>query len=61
MIALVEKSKKLGDIPNLKKLSGYKLSFRMRIAGDRVGGFLEKGTIILARIVHRKDVYKLFP
>ena len=57
----VEKATKLSDIPDLKKLKNYRNAYRIRIGDFRIGLFIEKGTVEFARIVHRKDIYKLFP
>jgi mRNA interferase RelE/StbE len=34
------------EIPNLRKLSGYKSAFRIRIGDYRIGVIIEKNTII---------------
>lgn len=48
-------------IPNLKKLVGYKNAYRIRIGDYRMGVFVEGDTVEFARILHRKDIYKVFP
>lgn len=61
LIELIESSSNLSNIPNVKKLSGHKSAYRVRIADYRVGFFFEEQKVIFARIVHRKDIYKVFP
>ena len=61
LIQLIEVEKDLTHIPNLKKLVGHKTAYRIRIGDYRVGFFYEYKTVIFARIVHRKDIYKIFP
>lgn len=61
IIELIENSKDLTSIPNLKKLKGHKSAFRMRIGDYRLGFFYENNTVLLARILHRKDIYDSFP
>jgi mRNA interferase RelE/StbE len=64
LIALIEKLEETADfldIPNLKKLKGYKNAYRIRVRDYRVGIFIDEGTIQLARVKHRKDIYKIFP
>lgn len=61
LIELFELENNLNNIPNIKKLSGHKSAYRLRIGDYRVGFFHEKETILFARIVHRKDIYKVFP
>jgi len=60
-IELMESVSTLEEIPNVKKLKGHKSAFRARIGDYRLGFFFENSTILLARFVHRKDIYDLFP
>jgi mRNA interferase RelE/StbE len=57
----VERSSTLKNHPNIKKLSGYKNAFRLRIGDYRVGMFISGDTVEFVRILHRKDIYKVFP
>jgi mRNA interferase RelE/StbE len=61
LISLMECESDLNNIPNLKKLIGHKSAYRVRIGDYRVGFFYESRKVIFARIVHRKDIYKVFP
>jgi mRNA interferase RelE/StbE len=61
VIELLEQADSLIDVPNLKKLKGHKTAYRIRIGDFRLGLFVEGSTIELARFLHRKDIYKLFP
>lgn len=61
LISLVEAARSLQDIPNLKKLTGFKSAYRVRIGDYRVGFFYEEQRVLFARVVHRKDIYKVFP
>lgn len=49
------------EIKGLKKLSGYKNAFRIKIGDYRIGIFIEKNIVEFARVVHKKDIYKVFP
>lgn len=60
-IELMEKTEKLSDIPQLKKLKGHKSAYRLKIGDYRAGFFYEAGKVTFARIIHRKDIYKVFP
>ena len=51
----------LREIPNIKKLRGFKSAYRIRIGDYRIGIFVEGDVVQFARIVHRKDIYKVFP
>ena len=61
LIRLMESESDLNNIPNLKKLVGHKSAYRVRLGDYRVGFFYESRKVIFARIVHRKDIYKVFP
>ena len=51
----------IDDLPNVKKLKGHKSACRIRVGDYRLGFFYENATISIARFVHRKDIYKIFP
>jgi mRNA interferase RelE/StbE len=51
----------LTEIPKIKKMVGYKDTFRIKMGDYRIGLFLEEDEVILARILHRKEIYKFFP
>ena len=57
----VEDSAATTGIRGLKKLSGYKNAYRIKIGDYRIGIFIEKDIVEFARVVHRKDIYKVFP
>jgi mRNA interferase RelE/StbE len=61
MIELLEKSEDLKKIHNIKKLKGFRNAYRIRIGDYRLGFFLEGSGVQLARFLHRKDIYQLFP
>ena len=60
-IELIESAKNISAIQNLKKLKGHKSAFRIKLGDYRIGIFVEGNIIEMARIVHRKDIYKVFP
>ena len=61
VIESLEAAESLEKIPDVKKLKGHKSAYRIRIGDFRLGFFYENSTILLARFVNRKDIYKLFP
>lgn len=61
LIEQVKKANSLADIPNLKKLKGFDDAYRIRMGNYRIGVFVSQNQILFARIVHRKDIYRLFP
>jgi mRNA interferase RelE/StbE len=61
IITQAEQSQSLNQIPRLKKLQGGNNAYRIRVRDYRIGIYVEKGTIIFARFMHRKDIYRSFP
>jgi mRNA interferase RelE/StbE len=61
IIVLLEAANSLAEIPHLKKLKGHRAAFRIKIGDYRIGIFVEGKTVEMARVVHRKDIYKVFP
>ncbi len=61
LIEQMESVDTLDKIPNTKKLKGHTAAYRTRIGDYRIGFFFESSTILLARFLHRKDIYKIFP
>ena len=60
-IKQVSEASTTGQIANLKKLSGYKSAFRIRIGDFRIGVIIENSVVIFVAFAHRKDIYKRFP
>jgi mRNA interferase RelE/StbE len=61
LILRLEAANSPSEIPNLKKLAGHKSAYRVRLGDYRLGMFIEGSTVQLARILDRKDIYKVFP
>ncbi len=51
----------LSDIPNLKKLKGFKHYYRIRFGEYRAGITIRDNILVFERLLHRKDIYKYFP
>ena len=60
-IQAVIASENLNELPNLKKLTGYKNFYRIRLGNYRIGLLIEDKTIVFAAFDHRSDIYKYFP
>lgn len=52
IISEAEAANTIYDIKNIKKLSGDKISYRIRLGDYRIGLYLEKNTIEFARVVY---------
>jgi len=61
VLEALEKAKIVTEIKDLKKLSGYKNYYRIRIGNYRMGLQIINPKIIVVTILHRGTMYKLFP
>ncbi|OIP03819.1 MAG: plasmid stabilization protein [Bacteroidetes bacterium CG2_30_32_10] len=61
VIINTEKASKISEINNIKKLTGFKNAYRIKIGDYRIGIFIENDLVEFARLIHRKDIYKVFP
>ena len=62
IIIEIEKAKSINEIKNIKKLAGFQKYFRIRLGDYRIGfELINSKTIRFILIVHRKDIYKIFP
>jgi mRNA interferase RelE/StbE len=61
IIEATEASVTMQNFPNLKKLTGYKNSFRIRMGDYRIGVVIDGTKVIFAAFDHRSDIYKYFP
>ena len=49
------------ELKAVKKLVGFKYAYRIKMGKYRIGFFYQNDIVEFARIVHRKDIYKVFP
>ncbi|HLU85857.1 MAG TPA: type II toxin-antitoxin system RelE/ParE family toxin [Vicingaceae bacterium] len=61
IIQQLKTTSSLEEVQQLKKLKGHPAAYRIRVGDYRLGFYYEENTVILARIVKRSDIYKLFP
>jgi mRNA interferase RelE/StbE len=65
IITIVEKAREiesLKELPNLKKLSGFKNAYRVKIGKHRIGLLtIENDVISFERCLKRDKIYKVFP
>ena len=50
----------ISEIQNLKKLKGYSHYYRIRFGEYRIGIKVTNDELSFERILHRKEIYKLF-
>ena len=61
-IIQIEKLDSISKLPNIKKLSGFSVYYRIRIGEYRLGiEAMDKTTIRMIILAHRKDIYRFFP
>jgi len=62
VILKLEETDNLASVTNIKKLTGFKEYYRVRIGDYRLGiEALSRDKIRLIVIAHRKDIYSVFP
>ena len=57
----IESAENMSGLANLKKLSGAKNSYRIRVGDYRIGLIIEGDLLVFAAFDHRSDIYKYFP
>lgn len=61
LIGRIEKAKSIRAIGQVKKLHGPRPAYRIRIGNYRLGVFVEGDLVQMARLLDRKDIYRIFP
>lgn len=61
VILAVKAAPILSEVRNLKKLSGHKNAYRIRIGDFRIGIYVNENTVEFSRFLHRREVYRYFP
>ena len=61
LIADAKSAQSLSDLRNVKKLEGSDAYYRIRVGNYRIGAKIQNETLILIRLLHRKDIYRYFP
>ncbi len=61
IIESLEQAPTLSQVSGVKKMSGFKNAFRIRVRDYRIGLYYENGIAELARFLHRSKIYKVWP
>lgn len=61
LIEELRQANTLNELGNIKKLKGYATAYRIRMGEYRIGFLRENNTIILSRVMNRKEIYRYFP
>jgi mRNA interferase RelE/StbE len=61
VIEMVKNANDIEELSGIKKLKGAKQAYRLRVGHYRIGVFIEKNVVEFARVLHRKDIYNVFP
>ena len=58
----IPRFKSISEVPNMKKMKGYRDYYRTRVGDYRIGCKVEKeGQVVFCRVKNRSDIYKVFP
>lgn len=60
LILQIQKINTFSEI-GCEKLSGFENAFRSRLGNYRIGIYKDGETIVLSRILNRKEIYRYFP
>lgn len=58
---VLDRAADLAAVPNAEALTGYPLHYRIRLGDYRIGCRMEADTLVLARFLHRREIYRHFP
>lgn len=61
IISEIASSSSLQKLKGIKQLKGHRNCYRIRIGNYRLGLLLGGNIVWLARIMHRKEIYRYFP
>jgi mRNA interferase RelE/StbE len=61
IIQTLEQTRSLSTVSGVKKMTGSKNAFRIRVRDHRIGFYYENGIVELARFLHRSKIYKVWP
>ncbi len=61
IVRAIMSASSLEQIPNIKKLKGFKTAYRIRSGNYRIGIALQNEKVIFVAFAHRKDIYRIFP
>ncbi len=62
VIEIAENATVLKELPDLKKLSGFKNAYRVKIGKHRIGLLtIENNVVSFERCLKRDKIYKVFP
>ena len=59
VIEALERASSLSQVPNVKKLKGFRTAYRIRVGDFRI--VVVHGVVEFVRVVNRNTIYKLFP
>jgi mRNA interferase RelE/StbE len=54
-------SETIFDTGIIEQMKGYRSYYKVRFASYRIGLRFEKDSVVLERVLHRRDIYRYFP
>ena len=61
VIESIESADNLSEVRNVRRLSGSKSFYRVRLGDYRIGLVVEGDAVEFVRCLHRRDIYRYFP
>ena len=60
-IGRAERAETLQDVGDIRRLRGGEGTYWIRVGDHRLGLILDRESVVFARCLHRKDLYRYFP
>lgn len=61
VLSQVEAATTLSEIPNVSKMEGSSIAYRIRVGNYRIGFYYQNDIVEFVRCLLRKDIYRYFP
>ncbi len=61
IVEQLQRAPSVASVPSLASMRGYANHYRIRVGDYRLGIIVDDDTVILVRLLHRRDIYRHFP
>lgn len=61
IVEQLQRAPSVASVPGLAAMQGYKNHYRIRVGDYRPGVIVDGDSVILVRLLHRREIYRHFP
>ena len=61
IVEQLQRAPSVASVPGLAAMQGYKNHYRIRVGDYRLGVIVDGDSVILVRLLHRREIYRHFP